>query len=85
MPAAACPTCGKHVDGASNANHNDLRPEPGDLAVCVGCGTLNRFTPAWLLEAVPASDEAKLHPEDQATIGRIRDALARMRREGHVW
>lgn len=42
--AAMCPGCGKGLDTASSTDGSDDRPVPGDISVCLYCGTLGEYT-----------------------------------------
>lgn len=41
---AKCPACGYVLDAASNVDGATAGPAPGDLTVCIGCGTILAFT-----------------------------------------
>lgn len=34
-----CPVCGHPLDGASNAEGEDILPEEGDFSICIVCAT----------------------------------------------
>jgi hypothetical protein len=38
-PSSACCECGKRLNGAAGPRE----PRPGDLLLCIGCGSLNVF------------------------------------------
>lgn len=38
-----CPKCGIHLDGATESNGQETNPKPGDISVCVYCGTFLMF------------------------------------------
>jgi hypothetical protein len=40
-PVTSCPTCCKVIDAATGLNAKF--PEPGNLSVCVGCGTMLQY------------------------------------------
>ena len=44
MPVALCPTCNISLDGASGVDCGDASPEPGDLAICPNCQSINMFS-----------------------------------------
>jgi len=41
---ATCATCGKALDAASPSLDPASRPRPGDISVCIYCGTLGMYT-----------------------------------------
>lgn len=42
MPKSVCCECGAKLDGA--AGEGDITPDPGDMSVCIYCGSLNVFS-----------------------------------------
>jgi RNase P subunit RPR2 len=42
IPEQQCKSCG-HVIKHSTDLINDTLPKPGDVTVCIGCGTISRF------------------------------------------
>lgn len=69
MPARRCPHCFKLLDASAalEAMGQDRAPEPGDITLCLGCGTALEFRPdgfhiLTLLEfaALPADTQAQL-------------------------
>jgi hypothetical protein len=45
MPGNVCPTCGKAADGGTSLDDKAAArmPKPGDIAICLYCGALNRY------------------------------------------
>ena len=47
-----CPRCGRRIDEATEARGEEVRPLPGDLALCIGCAAPLQFRvampPRWL-------------------------------------
>lgn len=39
----SCPNCSKVLDDATAVHSDTPKPEPGDLSVCIYCGTMLRF------------------------------------------
>lgn len=41
-----CPRCGKTAEGGTNLNDSEsvTMPKPGDFAICLYCGSINRYT-----------------------------------------
>ena len=42
MPEQKCETCGQLLDAVTHVN-GPAKPSPGDLSICVYCGTLTVF------------------------------------------
>ena len=68
QPAGApCHACAYVVGPDSRANGSGWRPpQPGDLSVCLNCGTFGIFTPEMALRAALPEEFAKL-PEEAIT------------------
>ena len=48
MPSAIiadqlCPWCGKHINRAGNLDDERLKPNPGDIVICLDCGEASVF------------------------------------------
>ena len=43
VPECHCPVCDKKIDAASNLYDESERPFPGDVSVCIQCGTILVF------------------------------------------
>jgi hypothetical protein len=73
MPESIC-RCGKRLDAASNVN--DINPpEPGDVSICLYCGTINMF-------ALDMSLRQLTEDEERETMrGPAGAALYRLRQE----
>lgn len=54
-PICLCPSCGKTLDRAS-AGDGAPEPEPGDLSVCLGCGTALVFDDTRRLRAMTKTE-----------------------------
>lgn len=55
MPLSSCVECGKELDGAS-ALGPDASPSPGDVTLCIHCGSASIFTEELLLRR-PTAEE----------------------------
>jgi hypothetical protein len=52
-----CPQCGYFCDAASEAKGNDaIRPKPGDIGICLNCGTPNIFTVDFRLRVITEAE-----------------------------
>ena len=38
-----CPTCNANLNACSKFGENDVKPKPGDMTLCLHCGTLMTF------------------------------------------
>lgn len=54
VPTSACGRCGQVLDHATGPDH-DAIPEPGDITLCIRCGTVHRFGPD--MELIPLTRE----------------------------
>ena len=52
-----CPSCGKFLDGASSVSDPGRSgPSPGDLSICIACGTIVKFGENLKLEIVSENE-----------------------------
>lgn len=70
-----CPLCGHPADGASGIDH-DHKPDPGDLAVCIGCASPLVYTDTFELRQMTEQEWNELHPDNKE---QIRMAMATVR------
>ena len=49
-----CPFCRKALDGYEEATGKPVRPQVGDVLLCIYCGTVGRLSAEGALTAVPA-------------------------------
>lgn len=49
---AYCINCGTQIDGADNIDGSGGTPSPGDISVCIYCGTAAQFTEELALTAI---------------------------------
>ncbi len=75
LPSSACCECGYQMDACSGHS----KPSPGDLSLCVRCGSLNFFDDDLRLRR-PTDDELFEAAKDP-TIQRMRRAIMRVQRE----
>lgn len=67
-----CPTCGSGFDSASPQGP-DEKPKPGDLSVCLYCGTWLVFDDAGLPVLIPTDEEMEqAEPELLAEANELR-------------
>jgi hypothetical protein len=59
LPATVCVECGKLVDSATHLS-DDVRPSPGDIAICLYCGHAAIYTRAMTLRH-PTKKEKREH------------------------
>jgi hypothetical protein len=78
MPTSLCPHCGLVYDGSSS----DMSPEPpksGDIGICTGCFSVNRFDRKLRLRAATADELREIEcnqPGLLAQVARYRLAAA---------
>ena len=53
---AACPCCGKKLDGATELSGDEATPQAGDFSICLYCGTILEYEEGFFLHV--ASDES---------------------------
>ena len=64
------------IDAASSLQYPGMRPKPGDLSVCFGCGEVLQFTKRLRVAKMTAAELAALR-EDEAAPLRATQALIR--------
>lgn len=77
---ARCPECRSTLDGATGVDH-DERPKPGDVSLCLYCGTILVFEEDRLRRA-QEKDLAEIPETDKKKLDRITrlSAIARQAR-----
>ena len=71
LPASPCENCGRELDAATG----DGQPSPGDISICIGCGTVRQFDAEMRLEPV---DGESLPVETRAEINCAARAIRRI-------
>lgn len=67
--ASKCVRCGFTLDAANGVDANGPRiPNPGDLSVCLYCGTVMAFTDRLLLRELEREEIEALRPEEKEDI-----------------
>lgn len=71
-----CPVCAKTLNGAAAVGH-DSAPEPGDVTICIGCGTVLEFGPDRKSYSAISDDEmfARLDVDQVNEFLRVRSAI----------
>lgn len=71
-PPCLCPVCFKMVDAASPARKNaTYRAKPGDLSICLYCGSRLVFTRTMQLRLLTEREWMKLEPDHRKYIERL--------------
>ena len=71
-----CPWCGTEVDRASFTMRDQREPEPGDMTVCLHCGSASLWIEGMRLVKVTNEMRARLLPEDRARLERAQKTIA---------
>jgi len=66
-----CRDCGARLDAATEAFGDDVRPRPGDVSVCLACGSLSLFD-GGLRRRPPTGDELDELLRDQRLLDVMR-------------
>lgn len=74
LPKSSCPLCGKKLDAASDADGEE-RPSPGDVTLCIGCGTVFEYDGEMKLRVMTEAELSALEEEVQAQIKTVRMAI----------
>lgn len=74
-----CRGCGKQLEKHAAVSGARIEPQPGDLSICFGCGTLARYGAGLELVPVELDQVAELDAMDRARIRRLQD-MCRVRR-----
>ena len=77
---ARCPKCDAQLDGATNLN-NEIKPEVGNIAVCVYCGTVLEYVKGLLLEEISEKTLLELNTDTIMEISKVSRAVAQVNRE----
>jgi hypothetical protein len=57
LPEVFCPECGIKLDAAGSTEGDDgVRPNPGDLAVCINCGEIMAYTETMILRRLGVTE-----------------------------
>lgn len=75
---AACPCCKKKLTGASGIQDDTSVPEPGDLSICIYCGTILEYEEGFFLHVAPDESLSRLNseePEVYIQLIQMRDAI----------
>jgi predicted transcriptional regulator YdeE len=80
LPEVRCARC-NHLTDAATGIDQAVRPEPGDITICIRCGVIEQFNESMELVEMPYAELQKFvleHPEPGLTMlrasQRIREA-----------
>lgn len=80
VPRSACPECGHEMDRATGAFSERARPQPGDISVCINCGTVLIFAVVGMqLRKAEPREIVRLHPKTRHQIDAVQAAIVRLR------
>jgi hypothetical protein len=71
IPVQPCPCCDYKIDAASNAKGGGKSPVPGDLSICINCGTLLMFKDDLSHEIADPAMLAKLSDETKIVLQKL--------------
>jgi len=82
----SCLKCKRRIDGATGVSSTDPRPEPepGNLAICLYCGALNRYDKALHVVPVPREERRAIlrrNPKLKELLEILEAAAQQIRRE----
>lgn len=60
--ASACPSCGYVMDASTAVTDPNAVPKPGDLTICIKCGTPLQYGPGLMLQKLSAETWENLDP-----------------------
>lgn len=70
-----CPHCGYNTDAATALAGPTLRPSPGDLSVCLGCGEALQYDRRLRLVRISAAELAALNPDEREALREVQEAV----------
>lgn len=71
MNPCLCPNCGNLLECASHLSDDSLKPRPGDYSICIGCGTVLRFTSDMKVTEVTEDEFLSLNRDIQLELGQM--------------
>lgn len=77
MPPQTCPACGAKHDAATCATGKD-KPDPGDLSICIRCGSALQFGPDFELLLLSRLELLALPAEVQEQISIVQAAQTKV-------
>lgn len=84
LPVSKCPACGSPNDAASSCDEKDpeekVRPGPGDLSVCFGCGAIQQFQKDLTLKII-SLDELDADDDTKFQLRRVQQYILKYRRD----
>ena len=92
VKTSPCPSCRYELDAATKVSGDHGGPDPGDLTVCLNCGTILQFTPILGLEKASRavlSDFLDKEPNNFIMLMRAKKAIDflnyKRARARHMW
>lgn len=73
-----CPHCGYFFDSATHPKDGSLRPEPGDLSMCLSCGGMLTFTDDMALRAASDEEVESLDSDTKQLVQKMKLARAQV-------
>ena len=75
MPTSHCPNCGKKIDAASGVEDEHAIPEPGDVSICIKCGTFLEFNEDLTVKEATTNTLREVPDEAMAQLLHIRRVI----------
>lgn len=77
LPPSSCTGCGRLMDAAGTMGaDDDSEPSPGDLTICIDCGTVMQFDADYSLKPVTIEMIMQMSPEERNEFGRMKATVA---------
>lgn len=64
LPVDHCPACNKPLDAAASISGEDVGPQPGDVTLCIGCGTFLEYGEDMRLMLLTDAHKDEISAED---------------------
>lgn len=71
LPESKCPFCGYVIDAYSGVTHG-RGPKPGDITMCLACGSFSKFGERHELIAMTDLEVHELPEEQRALLNKMR-------------
>jgi transcription initiation factor IIE alpha subunit len=73
LPRSNCPKCKEPLDAATS--NEDISPKPGDLTICINCGTMLKFNHNLSIEELTTDEFMDLHDDERIALKNMQTAI----------